>query len=111
MIGQDSREGVIEIAGPPTAGGVLAGGDLYYVSSTFRHFGAAAPREIDRQVLAISFDAAGTVRNIERFTLQDGRVVVLSRRVTDDGIKDTTFLRQLLGNVGRVNASDFLGEN
>ena len=111
VIGQDTRESVIAIAGPPTADGVLAGSDMYYVASTFRHFGAMAPREIDRQVLAISFDANGTVRNIERFTLEDGRVVVLSRRVTDDGIKDTTFLRQLLGNVGRLNAGDFLGEN
>jgi len=111
VIGQDTRESVIAIAGQPTSEGVLEGSDMYYVASKFRHFGAMAPREIDRQVLAISFDANGTVRNIERFTLDDGRVVVLSRRVTDDGIKDTTFLRQLLGNVGRVNASDFLGEN
>lgn len=111
VIGQDTRESVIEIAGPPTSDSVLAGGDMYYVASTFRHFGAMAPREIDREVLAISFDAAGTVRNIERFGLEDGRIVTLSRRVTDDGIQDTTFLRQLLGNVGRVNAGDFIGEN
>lgn len=111
VIGQDTRESVIAIAGRPTSEGVLAGSDIYYVASKFRHYGAFAPQEIDRQVLAISFDANDVVRNIERFTLEDGRVVVLSRRVTDDGIKDTTFLRQLLGNVGRVNASDFLGEN
>lgn len=110
VVGQDSRESVIAIAGPPTSESVLDGGAMYYVASTFRHYGAMAPQEIDRQVLAISFDAAGTVRNIERFTLEDGRIVVLSRRVTDDGIQDMTFLRQLLGNVGRVNASDFLGE-
>lgn len=111
VIGQDTRDGVLVIAGPPTAGGVLSGGDLYYVASQFRHLGAIAPQEISREVLAIRFDAAGVVRNIERYGLEDGQVVVLSRRVTDDNIADTTFIRQLLGNVGRVNAADFIGEN
>ena len=111
VVGQDSRESVADIVGPPTAGGVLSGGDYFYVASKFRHFGAVAPREISREVLAIRFDANGLVRNIERFGLEDGRVVVLSRRVTDDNVADTTFIRQLLGNIGRVNASDFIGEN
>ena len=111
VIGQDTREGVATIVGPPTAGGVLAGGDYYYVASQFRHYGAVAPVEVSREVLAIRFDANGIVRNIERFGLDQGRVVVLSRRVTDDNIADTTFIRQLLGNIGRVNAADFVGES
>jgi hypothetical protein len=50
------------------------------------------------------------VRNIETFGLQEGRVVALSRRVTDDNLRDTTFIRQLLGNVGRFDAGQILGE-
>jgi outer membrane protein assembly factor BamE (lipoprotein component of BamABCDE complex) len=109
-VGVDTRETVIASVGPPTSGGVLEGSDFYYVASKFRHYGAYAPEEIDRQVLAISFAANGTVANIERFTLQDGQVVALSRRVTDDGIRDTTFIRQLLGSFGRIDAGTFLGE-
>ena len=111
VMGEDTRDSVIAIAGPPTAGGVLAGGDIYYVASQFRHYGAIAPQEISREVLAVRFDANGVVRNIERYGLEDGRVVVLSRRVTDNNVADTTFIRQLMGNIGRVNASDFIGEN
>ena len=111
VIGQDTRESVIDIVGPPGTTGVLDGGNLYYVASQFRHYGAFAPEEINREVMVISFDAAGVLQNIERFGLEEGRVVVLSRRVTESSVRDTTFLRQLLGNVGRVNAADFLGEN
>jgi outer membrane protein assembly factor BamE (lipoprotein component of BamABCDE complex) len=111
QIGVDTRETVVASVGPPTSGGVLEGSALYYVSSQFRHLGAFAPEEIDRQVLAISFAANGTVSNIERFALQDGQVVALSRRVTDDGIRDTTFISQLLGSLGRVDAGTFLGES
>ena len=109
-VGVDTRETVVATVGPPTSGGILSGSDLYYVSSKFRHYGPFAPEEIDRQVLAISFAANDTIANIERFTLQDGAVVALSRRVTDDGIRDTSFIRQLLSSFGRVDASTFLGE-
>lgn len=110
QVGVDTRDSVVAAVGPPTSGSVLDGNAIYYVASQFRHFGALAPQEIDREVLAISFDDAGVVTNIERFGLADGQVVVLSRRVTDDGIRDSTFVRQLLGSFGRVNAGDFLGE-
>lgn len=110
-LGVDTRETVVASVGPPTSGGILQGSAFYYVSSEFRHYGALAPQEIDRQVLAISFAEDGTVANIERFTLEDGRVVVLSRRVTDSGIRDTTFVRQLLGSIGRFDAGQFLGES
>jgi outer membrane protein assembly factor BamE (lipoprotein component of BamABCDE complex) len=109
-IGQDTREQVVTVLGPPTAGSVQDGAAIYYVASRFRLLGAFAPEEIDRQVLAVSFAADGTVENIERFGLQDGNVVVLSRRVTTDSVRDTTFIRQLLGNLGRFDSQSVFGE-
>lgn len=108
--GIDTRATVSESIGQPTAGGVLNNGGFYYVRSKFRHFGPMEPQEIDREVVAITFDAQGIVRNIERYGLEDGRVVPLSRRVTDESVRDTTFLRQLMGNIGRFDASSMLGE-
>jgi outer membrane protein assembly factor BamE (lipoprotein component of BamABCDE complex) len=110
-VGVDTRESITASVGPPTSGGILDDSGFYYVASKFRHFGAMAPVETEREVLAISFGADGTVNNIERFGLQDGNVIVLSRRVTDNGVRDSTFVRQLLGSFGRVNAGDFFGEN
>ena len=111
LVGVDTRETVSLTIGPPTSGGILDDSGFYYVSSKFRHFGAMAPEEIEREVLAIYFDATGVVSNIERFGLEDGNVIVLSRRVTDNKVRDSSFVRQLLGSFGQVNASDFLGEN
>jgi outer membrane protein assembly factor BamE (lipoprotein component of BamABCDE complex) len=111
QIGVDTRETILETLGPTSAGGILDGSGFYYVASQFRHMGALAPEEISREVLAVSFAANGTVSNIERFGLEAGRVVVLSRRVTETGVRDSTFVRQLLGSIGRVNASDLLGDS
>lgn len=109
LIGVDTRDTVADVVGPPTAGGVLNDGDYFYVQSRFRFFGPLEPREIEREVVAIRFDPDGVVSNVERFGLEDGRVVALSRRVTQDNVRDTTFIRQLLGSIGRVDASDFIG--
>ena len=108
VIGQDTRETVVAAIGRPVTGGVLNDDGMYYVASRFRHVGPLEPQEVSREVLAITFDAGGTLRNIERFGLEDGQVVTLSRRVTDDNLRDTTFIRQLLGNIGRFDASTLL---
>lgn len=106
----DSREAVAGAIGYPTATGVLTDSAWYYVQSRWRHYGAMAPGPVDRQVLAVSFTPQGRVANIERYTLEDGRVVTLSRRVTETSIADVSFITQLLSNVGRVDAGQFLGD-
>jgi len=110
-VGVDTRETVTAAVGPPTAGGVLNEDGFFYVSSQFRHLGAFAPQETKREVVALSFDAGGVLTNIERFGMEDGQVVALSRRVTDSPVQNSTFLRQLLGNLGRFDTSTVFGEN
>ena len=105
VVGLDTRATVEEVVGLPTTGGVLNDSGFYYVETRWRDYGLLEPQVIDRQLVAIRFDANGVVSNVERFTLQDGRVVPLSRRVTDDAIADTSFLRQLMGSLGNFDAA------
>jgi outer membrane protein assembly factor BamE (lipoprotein component of BamABCDE complex) len=109
-VGQTTKDEVITLFGPPVSERGLQNNTIYYASSQFRRVGPFAPEEIDRQVLAIDFDSTDRVRNISRYTLDDGRIVVLDRRVTDDGINDVTFLSQLLGSFGRIDPGQLLGE-
>lgn len=111
VVGKSTREDVAKAVGRPSSTGLLTGGAWYYVGSRFRLYGPREPQEIDRQVVAISFDEGGVVENVERFGLERGRVVVLSRRVTDSNIKGLGFLRQLLGNIGNINAAQMLNNN
>lgn len=102
VVGVDTRASVEDVIGTPSSASVLDEGNIYYVRSRVRNFAYQRPRIIDRQVLAISFDAGGVVSNIERFTLEDGRVIVLDRRVTESSVVDRVFLRQLLNNLGNL---------
>ena len=109
-VGTTTKGEVISLFGPPISERALENNTIYYASSQFRFFGPFAPEEVDRQVLAIDFDSSDRVQNITRYTLDDGRVVVLDRRVTEDGINDVTFLEQLLGSFGRFDAGQLIGE-
>lgn len=108
IVGVDSRESVADTLGAPTAGGVLEDGGFYYVRSRVRTIGPARPTVVERELVAINFDSNGIVTNVERFGLEDGQVVVLSRRVTDNGLSNISFIRQLLGNLGSFDPNTFL---
>jgi outer membrane protein assembly factor BamE (lipoprotein component of BamABCDE complex) len=110
VVGIDTRDSVSETVGPPSSSGVLNESGYYYVSSRVRHFGIRAPKVVERELVAISFNQSGVVQNIERFGLEDGRVVPLNRRVTSSSVADKTFLRQLLGNLGRFAPGQLLEE-
>ncbi len=110
-VGKDTRETVAASVGKPGTSGLLAGSGYYYVRSRFKHYLYNAPQEIDREVLAITFTDNGVVENIERFGLEDGRVVVLERRVTDSNIKGIGFLRQLFGSIGRIDVAEQIRGN
>lgn len=108
IIGVDTRASVEDTFGYPSAEGVSNTRGAYYVSSRWRHFGAMRPRPIEREVLAISYDDQDVVQNVTRYGLEDGEVIVLNRRVTTEA-NEISFIRQLMGNVGRVNAGDLFG--
>lgn len=111
LVGVDSRDTVEAAVGRPSTTGVLGTDAWYYVRSRTRQFGPRAPRTIEREVVAISFAEDGTMTNIERFGLEDGRVVPLSRRVTETSIRDVGFIAQLLRNVGRINIGEALADD
>ena len=105
-VGVDTRETVAEKIGRPSAQGLLNDEGWFYVQSRFKHLGPKEPQEIDRQVLAVTFSDSGVVENIGRYGLEDGRVVEISRRVTETNIKGIGFIRQLFSNFGRIQAGD-----
>ena len=108
-IGVDTRASVAETVGTPTTQGVTTEGGYYYVESRFRHYAFLAPEEISREVLAITFSPSGVVRNIARYGLEDGQVVVLQSRITEDNIPDRTFIQQLLRNISNFDAGSLIG--
>lgn len=108
QVGQTTIDDLPELIGRPSAQGLLTGSGWYYVGSRWRDYGAFPSAEVDRRVVAISFAPNGTVSNVETFGLERGRVVPLSRRVTEGSVTEISIVRQILGNLGNFQASDFI---
>ncbi|VAW05641.1 Outer membrane beta-barrel assembly protein BamE [hydrothermal vent metagenome] len=108
IVDVDTRATVDDVVGPPSTSGILGGGDYYYIRSRVKSFGMFRPKEIERQVLAISFNEDDTIANIERFGLEKGRIVPLSRRITDSSVVGDGFLRQMLNNLANFNPGQLL---
>ena len=108
-VGRDTRETVAEKIGRPGLTGVMEGAAWYYVQSDWVHEGWRAPVEVNREVVTISFDGSDRVSNIERFGLENGEVVPLSRRITSTGPEGMSVLRQLFSNFGQFNPAQMLG--
>ncbi len=106
--GVDTRDSVTESFGEPSTTGVTRAGGYYYISSLQRQYGTRAPKVIWRELVAITFDSNNVVTGVERYGLEDGRMIPLERRVTSSSLQDKTFIRQLLGNLGNLNPSTFL---
>ncbi|WP_163849489.1 outer membrane protein assembly factor BamE [Pseudooceanicola aestuarii] len=107
-LGED-RDSVLEKLGTPATSGVLEDSSLYYVRSRVKRYAFFRPEVVEREVVAVSFTPAGQVSNVERFGLEDGKVVPIARRVTSSSTANKGFLRQLLGNLGRFSAENVLG--
>ncbi len=104
VVGRDTRDSVAATIGRPSASGLLNDEGWYYVQSRWESYGARPDKEISREVVAVTFTPDGIVANIERFGLDRGQIVPLSRRITTTNIKGKSVLAQIFGNIGHLNS-------
>ncbi len=108
VVGRDTQETVPVIIGRPSAEGVLNDNGWFYVRSDYERFLWRERKEVNREVVVVTFNDAGIVSNVERFGLEQGQIVVLNRRTTASNIEGVSILQQLFGNIGNFGAGDFL---
>ena len=107
-VGISNREAVAEAIGTPAIQNSRYGETWIYAASRFKIRGYLEADEVDRQVVAVSFDEAGVLSNVERFTLEDGQVIVLSRRVTELNLGRLSVVEQVLRGLGRIDPTSIL---
>ena len=111
VVGQDTRGSVRRKIGRPGLDGIFTDEGWYYVSTTIERLTWHAPEVTDRRVVAIRFDESDTVASINRYGLEDGRIVDLETRTTPTRGRELTILQQVLGNIGNLSADTLLNED
>ncbi|MTJ80772.1 MAG: outer membrane protein assembly factor BamE [Telmatospirillum sp.] len=102
--GRFTKQDVTALLGTPASTSVFGDERWYYISSKIETIAFLKPEELERQVVVIDFDRTGTVTDIRKMTLADGKDVSMVSRETPSAGRDLTVLEQLLGNIGKFNS-------
>lgn len=100
VVGADPKGIVEEVIGRPQDVGLGGDETWYYVENVVSTFAFFAPEVTERTVLALDFDEDGILSGINRYGLEDGRVVNLVTRITPTDRRRRSILNQIFGNVG-----------
>ena len=107
---EDTQDTVLARLGNPSTRGTFEQDTWYYISSTRESLAYLRPVTRDRRIIAVSFNDAGVVAEVNEYSLEDGRMVAYASRETPTRGRELSFLEQLLGNVGRLPTDQFGGE-
>ncbi|MEO0913554.1 MAG: outer membrane protein assembly factor BamE [Pseudomonadota bacterium] len=109
--GVDSLDTVQDRIGRPANSGLLRGNTWYYIQSRMEQLTYNPPRETEREVVRIVFTDEGLVESIDRFGLEDGRVIDLNTRVTVTDTNQLGLFEQLFGNILNFDAERVFNQN
>jgi outer membrane protein assembly factor BamE (lipoprotein component of BamABCDE complex) len=99
--GGQTRGDVAELLGTPSSVTPFSDDTWIYIQRKTATLAFFEPRVLEQNVVVVEFDDAGLVRDVRRYTLEDGKVIDPVSRKTPAPGKELTFLEQLVGNVGR----------
>ncbi|WP_233256113.1 outer membrane protein assembly factor BamE [Falsiroseomonas bella] len=100
--GVSSRDDVEALLGSPSASGTFDPSEWYYISGITHQRPARNLGVIEQNVLVVRFDPGGTVQEVRRLGMEDGREIQMVSRVTPSPGTERSVLQQLFGNIGRV---------
>jgi outer membrane protein assembly factor BamE (lipoprotein component of BamABCDE complex) len=103
--GVTDKATVTRILGSPSSVAAFDGNTWYYISQKTKEIAFFKPELIDQEVMVISFDKEGVVREVGRRGLDDRVAVVPNPNATPAAGREFTFFEQLIGNFGRFSGS------
>ena len=101
--GGQTRGDVAELLGTPSSVTPFSDDTWIYIQRKTSTLAFFEPRVLEQNVVVVDFDDAGVVRDVRRYTLEDGKLIDPVTRKTPAPGKELSFLEQLVGNVGKFN--------
>lgn len=100
--GMSAEQVKLSLGTPTTTSSVGAGNAFYYMSSTKKETAFLAPKETDRQVVAVYFNKVGAVERVANYGIKDGKVFdTISRTTPSANTNDDGIIKSLFRNLGR----------
>jgi len=108
-IGQQTREQVRAILGPPTIQQQFRGDGWYYVGERTKNVAFFLPEIIERKVIFITFDAKDVVQSIDMRDATEETVVTIVERKTPTLGRDPSLFKELFSTFGKIDQGKHTG--
>ena len=105
-LGKSTTFDVEYLFGSPSSRSVFGDNIWYYISSKQKRFAFYRPTELERRVLAITFNDTGVVSEMKFFDVDDAIDVNFAKKETKTYGHSMGILEQLIGNLGRFEGAD-----
>jgi len=99
--GTSTRKDVQSLLGSPTAKSSFDDNIWIYIGGVTRPVIASTEKVVNQEVVVLTFDPSGVLRNIQTLSQKDSLPVNVVTRATPSPGSNASFMQQLLGNVGR----------
>jgi len=103
--GTSTRADVTALVGSPTARATFDDNTWLYISEVTRPRIGRVQGVLDQDVVVLRFNEQGVLQDVKTLTGDDSVPVTVVARTTPSPGTEASFLQQLLGNVGRFNAT------
>jgi outer membrane protein assembly factor BamE (lipoprotein component of BamABCDE complex) len=101
--GVSTKADVTAVIGSPTAHDSFDDNIWLYISELTQQRIGRTLGELDQNVVVLSFDDKGVLKNVGTLDKADALPVTVVARTTPSPGTEASFLQQLLGNIGRFN--------
>jgi len=100
------REDVVQLLGSPSTTAMFENETWFYVSQRTETVAFLEPEIVEQTVVILQFGDGGSVKSVDTVSLEDGKIVTPTDRVTPTLGNDLTVLEQMIGNIGRFNTDE-----
>ena len=109
--GTSTRADVASAIGSPTAHAMFDDNTWIYIGLITAPVPMAHPKIVHQQVVVLTFDQGGILRSRRLLDKSDAHDVAMASGSTPSPGSTTSFMQQLIGNVGRYSPLGGLGSN
>ena len=104
--GKSKKSKVKDLLGePPIIQGV--GGDTWiYFSQEMEKLAFYEPKVVTRSVILLTFTKDSRLNEIERYTVENSRIIDISSKKVVSGGRKLTILQQIFGNIGNFSSQN-----
>jgi outer membrane protein assembly factor BamE (lipoprotein component of BamABCDE complex) len=104
--GVTDKATVTRILGSPSSVAAFDTDTWYYISQKTKEVAFFKPELVDQEVVAVTFNGDGTVREVRRKGMDDRQLVAPNPNATPAPGREFSFVEQLIGNFGRFSSQE-----